>query len=58
MKETWIKERTLNSFRILHLSKGPASTTAVQYHETVTQIYGDSEDGLSPLKVWPPSQKD
>lgn len=58
MKKTWIKERISNSFRILHLSNGPASTTAVQYHETVIQIYRDSEDGLSPLKVWPPSQKD
>lgn len=58
MKETRRKERTLNSFGILHLSNGPDSTTAVQYHETVREIYGDSEDGLSPLKLWPPSQKD
>ena len=59
MKKTWIKERIFNSFRSLHLSNGPASTMAVQYHEIVTQIYRDSEDkGLSSLKVWPPIQKD
>lgn len=60
MKETRIKERTLNSFGIFHLSNGPDSTTAVQYHESVTEIYGDSEDedGLSLLKVRTPSQKD
>jgi hypothetical protein len=29
MKEAWIKERTLNSHGILHLSNGPDSTTAV-----------------------------